>query len=480
MAPEQLRGQPVDPRADQFSFCVALYEALYGERPFAGENFPQLRTAVLAGTCARPAGQRRTAPLRAALLRGLSVDRARRWPDMDALVNALEAASVGGSHMAPLLAGAGAAAVLVLAGGLMWQLRAPRPATRATKRRRSWRSRGRSARTPRGAPTYARPFSRDRARCARTARPHQPGADTYAAAWLNVHRAGCEAQARSEPPALRTLRQRCLDQRAEELGALVDVLAHADAKIVRKSIAAALALPPLDTCADAATLKTVAAPPDNPAIAGRVQQLRRRLAALRALAAAGHDWQAMKPLATLVEEARITGDEGLLADALLVYARTRSPFDPEAAVGLPGRVQARRIPAQQRAGGGGSHPARGNRGRDPAPLQRRRALGAPGRRNPGARPRSAAARLVPAQPRHPARRPRTMAAGGGRLHCRCRAPAAGHGLRATRAGDVDGSPGARRADTGRAAAGGGHGGACARRGGCHLPRRLLRVRRPPG
>ncbi len=34
MAPEQMRGEPTDARADVFAFCAALYEALYGVRPY--------------------------------------------------------------------------------------------------------------------------------------------------------------------------------------------------------------------------------------------------------------------------------------------------------------------------------------------------------------------------------------------------------------------------------------------------------------
>ena len=36
-----------DIKTDQFSFCVALYQAIYRERPFAGKSYGELRDAVL-------------------------------------------------------------------------------------------------------------------------------------------------------------------------------------------------------------------------------------------------------------------------------------------------------------------------------------------------------------------------------------------------------------------------------------------------
>ncbi|MDQ3297575.1 MAG: protein kinase, partial [Myxococcota bacterium] len=41
MAPEQQRGEAVDPRADQYAFCVALWEAVAGRRPEAGGRRPE-------------------------------------------------------------------------------------------------------------------------------------------------------------------------------------------------------------------------------------------------------------------------------------------------------------------------------------------------------------------------------------------------------------------------------------------------------
>jgi len=87
MAPEQHLGCPPDARADQFSFCVALFEALYGRRPFLGRTWQTLSPQVLRGGLETLAAARRVPPhLRRVVLRGLSGAPARRYPDMDMLL----------------------------------------------------------------------------------------------------------------------------------------------------------------------------------------------------------------------------------------------------------------------------------------------------------------------------------------------------------------------------------------------------------
>ncbi len=90
MAPEQWEGLHVDARSDQFSFCVALYEALCGQRPFGGQTPAEVR-AALHGSPVAPMRGTVAVPRRveAAILRGLELDPRDRWPAMEPLLRAL-------------------------------------------------------------------------------------------------------------------------------------------------------------------------------------------------------------------------------------------------------------------------------------------------------------------------------------------------------------------------------------------------------
>jgi len=90
MASEQFLGKAIDERSDQFAFCVALYEALYGERPFAGDSVLAIADAVTEERI-------RTAPkssdiptwVRRCVHRGLHAAPAQRYPSIDDLLSAL-------------------------------------------------------------------------------------------------------------------------------------------------------------------------------------------------------------------------------------------------------------------------------------------------------------------------------------------------------------------------------------------------------
>jgi serine/threonine protein kinase len=90
MAPEQLGGGAIDPRSDVFSFSVALYEALYKERPFAGDTVGELRRAIRAGRVREP--PRDTAVpawVRMVVLHGMEAERSKRPASMPAILAAL-------------------------------------------------------------------------------------------------------------------------------------------------------------------------------------------------------------------------------------------------------------------------------------------------------------------------------------------------------------------------------------------------------
>lgn len=90
MAPEQARGDDIDHRADIWSFCVVLYEALTGAQPFVGKNDNALLYAIVAHEPAPitslAAGD---AALSAILTKGFAKNPDKRWQSMHELGAAL-------------------------------------------------------------------------------------------------------------------------------------------------------------------------------------------------------------------------------------------------------------------------------------------------------------------------------------------------------------------------------------------------------
>jgi serine/threonine protein kinase len=94
LAPEQFRMSATDERTDQFSFCVVLFEALHGKRPYAGESLWELAEAVTQGIQSEwLTNPEIPTDVKNAIMRGLSVKPKDRFPDMQSLIDVLTAHS---------------------------------------------------------------------------------------------------------------------------------------------------------------------------------------------------------------------------------------------------------------------------------------------------------------------------------------------------------------------------------------------------
>ena len=93
MAPEQHLSAPTDGRTDQFAYCVALFESIYGVRPFQGRTLVELANAVVEGDIQLPPSDRGI-PVRVqrVLERGLRTDPEQRFASMEDLAEALQTA----------------------------------------------------------------------------------------------------------------------------------------------------------------------------------------------------------------------------------------------------------------------------------------------------------------------------------------------------------------------------------------------------
>ncbi|MEO7735616.1 MAG: serine/threonine-protein kinase [Kofleriaceae bacterium] len=326
MAPEQLAaGARATASSDQWSFCVALYEALYGELPFAGKTSSQLASAMIEGVHPPSGSPRFIARL---LRRGLALDPDRRYPSMTALLAELER-DPGRRARWTLGATAGVLVVASIAW-LAWPASTPPPCRDArlhldgvwdtptrTALRAAFVATGKSF----AGDTYARVAAR---------------LDGYADAWVAGHGEACEAgQVRGEQSAeLLDRRMQCLDGLRDQLDGLVKAMTrNLDARALLRTVSASDGLGDVADCADTRALRAGPPRPGDPAQRASVARLDLRLDEEAARGRLGDPVHAAAAVGDLMPQIQAVPYRPLHARALFVWGHLLAMADhPEQSV----------------------------------------------------------------------------------------------------------------------------------------------------
>jgi tetratricopeptide (TPR) repeat protein len=288
MSPEQFRGETVDARTDIFSLCVTLWEALMGERPFAGATLIELASNVLSGNVRpvpRDAYSRRTPGwLRRVCLQGLAADPGRRFPSMQALLDALSQGRARARARGWLV---GVAAVAALGAGAALYQRHDR-----AERVAACEADGADIFTVWNDETRARVregiVATEVSYAPLTAEKVMPFLDAQAEAWREYRTQACLAAEVEETLSAELLDRAvwCLDERRMEFAALTTELTRADATVMQRAVTAAAGLPPVSPCIDVQVLAGLPPPPPADARA-RIDKVRATLSQARTLRLAG-------------------------------------------------------------------------------------------------------------------------------------------------------------------------------------------------
>jgi tetratricopeptide (TPR) repeat protein len=336
MAPEQLLAGEVDARADQFGFCVALYEGLYGRRPFTGRTLGALAVSHTAGPSPPPL--RSAVPRRVwrVLSRGLAERAEDRFESMEALLRALDPARARRRRMLALGLALGVPAVA--AGIALRPDAGPRCEIDASALAEAWdgerRERVRSAFLATGLSFAGQAFHGVDAELAQ-----------WSGAWLDARRAACEAThvEGTQSPERLDARMACLERKRRDVAARTLVLAEADASVVGRSDRVLARLPDVEACADPGVLE-----PSDPEQARAIEAARDGLARATALVEAGELERAEALSIGLRPEAEALGHPSLLLEvealgAELLLARDALDRGVPALLAVARRAEALRL-----------------------------------------------------------------------------------------------------------------------------------------
>ncbi|MFY2564315.1 tetratricopeptide repeat protein [Corallococcus terminator] len=317
MAPEQKRGEPSDARSDQYSFCVALHEALYGQRPFATHAVVKATPDAPRAAPGPRQGLDVPAWVHQVILRGLSAAPEARHESMEALLRGLSRAPGETWRRAVLAASAG---LLLLAGGA------------ALHRSTSGDPCAGSEQALVGV------WDPSRKAVVRTvftgsALPYAAGAwsevertlDGHARSWVAASHEACVATRVKGQQTERLLERRviCLDQRLKDLGAVADALATADTQVIQNASRMVHGLENLSVCANLSALAAPEPPPTDEASQKHMESIRTLRAQVRAKLTAGQVAPALKLATEVAREAHALGYGPLEAEVLDLLAESQ-------------------------------------------------------------------------------------------------------------------------------------------------------------
>ena len=346
MAPEQFAGAETGPATDQFCFCVALWEALHGERPFAGGNIGALARAVGEGELRPPRNKSVPRWLNEVVARGLAAEPAARHPSMLALLEALRSDPTRRRR----ILGVGLLVLVLVALALTWN-------TRLSAREHAARAKvceGEAAgltepwSDARRAEAVAAQASLGRDHIDDSMTRASAALDAYASEWSALRRTTClerelrlasAGAAEEDDPraALADTRvDACFAERRDALAALVETWLVPDERSASAAVSEVASLPPIDQCNDERWLVLRAASPSEPDTRARHDALGAELQAIRELRA--HDpGAALARIEEASEVARVLGFGPSLARAQLLagdmyrtagqYSEARAAFE---------------------------------------------------------------------------------------------------------------------------------------------------------